>query len=116
MDKSAKLQLTSKLMIVLSAHIGMDSSVPVMLMYAHKEPNGLEVIVKQLKRNVKLACIGVETGVQSYHHNVLTNLCGTIYSTDVFLSIISVLVGLIILDNFVYLTVNVKTIKFGVIP
>ena len=115
MGKSAKLQQSVKTTIVPLEHIGMDSSVLVMQICALKELNGQEVIAKLLKKNVKLANIGVETGVLLFQVNVLINLSGMILKIDVFLSIMSVQVEHIIMDSVVYLTVNVKTTKFGVI-
>lgn len=83
MVKNVKLQQLAKITTVLSVLIGMDSSVPVMLMYAHKELNGQEVTAKQSKRNVKLVNIGVEITVQLFQVNALNNLFGMIPKIDV---------------------------------
>ena len=83
MAKNVKLQQLAKITTVLSVLIGMDSSVPVMLMYVHKEPNGQEVTAKQSKRNVKLVNIGVEITVQLFQVNALNNFFGTIPKIDV---------------------------------
>lgn len=115
MVKSVKPQQLAKITTVLSVLIGMDSSVPVMLMCVHKELNGQEATVKQLKRNVKLVSIGVETTVQLFQVNVLNNSFGMIHKIDVSQSIIFVQVELTITDILVYLIPNAKTTKFGVI-
>lgn len=114
MVKSVKLRQLAKITIVLSVHIGTDSSVQVMLMFAHKELNGQEVTAKQLKKNVNLVNIGAETTVQLFQVNVPNNLFGMILKIDVSQSIIFVQVELTLTDMLAYLTHNAKIIKFGV--
>ena len=57
MDRHAFL--TIKIMIVRLGLIGIISFVPVMQTLVHKEHNGMETIVSQLIKNVKLVHIGV---------------------------------------------------------
>lgn len=116
MDKNANLHQSVKITIALLELIGMDSFVPVMLTSAHKELNGLEITVKQLKKNVSQACIGLVVLVLLFHVSALINSFGIILKADASQSTMFVQVGHIIMDTHVHHIANVKTIKSGVMP
>lgn len=115
MDKSVNLHQSVKITIVLLELIGMDSFVLVMLTFAHRELSGLEVIVKQLKKNASQACIGLVVLALLFHVSVLISSFGIILKVDAFQLTMFAQVGHIIMDTPVHHIANVKTIKSGVI-
>ena len=73
MAKNATQQQLTKMQAVLSAHIGMDSSVQVTLTLVLKELNGLVTTVKQFNRDVNQECTGLVVHVLLFPHNVQPN-------------------------------------------
>lgn len=113
MDKRVSLKI--KIMIVLLELIGIISFVLVMQTLVHKEHNGMETIVSQLIKNVKLAHIGVVLFVSIFLPNVHLNWFGKMLKIDVYLLQIFVLQVHITTVFHVCHTALVKMVKFGAV-
>ena len=113
MVKNATPQRLIKMPAVLSVHIGMDSSVQVMLTHVLKELHGLVITAKQYKRNAKQDIIGLAVLVRLFPQNAQHNSHGTNNNRDVLQSTMFAPVEHITMVTHACHPVDAKMVKFG---